>query len=97
MQATVTTSSVPNTNQQFPGAFRCALFKDGSQISIQSSATPGPFSFTLANPVPAGSYTAKAERLNVGGTPISALVTSDPLVVSAPESFDAPVTITLSL
>jgi hypothetical protein len=97
MQASITTQSVPNTNQQFPGQYKCTLFKDGTQISSQLNANPGPFSFILTNPVPVGLYTAQAQRLNVAGSPISDPATSAPLVVSAPDSFDAPVTITLSL
>ncbi len=97
MQASIATQSITNINQQFPGAYRCSLLRDGSQVASQLNVAPGPFSFTLANPVPVGSYTATAERLNVGGQSISPLVTSAPLVVTAPESFDAPLTVTLTL
>lgn len=97
MQASLALQSIVNTGQHLPGAFRCALFRNGAQILLQSSAEPGPFTFTLPTPVQPGQYVAKAERLNQAGSPISPLVASDPLDVLAPETFEAPLTVTLTL
>lgn len=96
MQANVITQPVANTTQQFPGLFRCTLLKDGVQIGQQSRSTAGTFSFTVQGPG-VGSYVATAERLDTSGAPMSDTVASEPLVVSAPELFDAPITVTLTL
>lgn len=96
MQATISAlQTVQNPDRHELGGYRTRLFK-GSQMLNQldrPNADPVTFSVT-ATP---GTYTATATRLSNLGAPIGPEVTSAPLVVGGPETFEAPLTITLTL
>jgi hypothetical protein len=96
MIATITaTQTVQNPDRHEIGGFRTKLFKGASLIGTadRSGADPVPFNIT-ATP---GTYTASSQRLSNLGSPIGPEVTSEPLIVGGPETFEAPRTITLSL
>jgi len=96
MIATITaTQTVQNPDRDELGGYRTKLFKGSTLLQTAQRTGTDPVNFQLtATP---GTYTASAQRLSNLGAPIGPEVTSDPLIVGGPETFEAPLTITLSL
>ncbi len=94
MQASVTTQTLSNTSGLTPGPFRIQVARDGTNFHTNTSSAPGPFNFTATVP---GSYVATVQRMSDGGAEMGPAVASPPLVLSGPATFDAPLTVTLSL
>jgi Flp pilus assembly protein TadG len=94
MQATITTQTLANTSGLTPGSYRVQVARDGTTFHTNTNSAPGPFNFTASTP---GSYVATVQRLSDGGENMGPSVASPPLVLSGPATFEAPLTVTLTL
>lgn len=97
MQATIVNfQNVANPDGHEPAGWRFVFKRNGSVLNTIDKGVSDP-SATFEPQMTPGSYTASAQRLNNFGAPIGPEVSSAPLVVSGPETFQAPLTVTLSL
>ena len=94
MQATITTQTLTNSAGLNPAGYRTIVTKDGGTYHNVTNPGPTPVVFTANQP---GSYVATVQRLSDGGASMGPSVSSDPLVLSGPATFEAPLTVTLSL
>lgn len=87
--------TVQNPDRHQLGGYRTKLFRGASLLQTADRPGTDPVTFSLV--VTPGTYTASAQRLSNLGTPIGPEAVSAPLVVEGPETFEAPLTVTLTL
>jgi hypothetical protein len=96
MQASISSlQTVPNPDRRLLGGWRIRLFRGATLLATEDRANQGPVTFTFS--VTPASYTASAVRLDNFSAPMGPEVVSSPLVVEGPDTFEAPLTVTLSL
>jgi hypothetical protein len=96
MIATITaTQTVQNLDRHQLGGYRTKLFKGATLL--QTAERPDAVAVNFQVTATPGTYIASAQRLSNLGSPIGPEVMSEPLIVGGPETFEAPLTITLSL
>lgn len=94
MQASITTQTLANTSGLNPGVFRLQVDLNGVPFHTATNPLPSPMAFSATSP---GSYVATVQRLSDGGVEMGPSVASPPLVLSGPATFEAPLTVTLTL
>lgn len=96
MQASIgSLQTVPNPERRQLGGWRTKVFRGATLLATAERANTDPVTFTVT--VTPGSYTASVVRLDNFSNPLGPEVVSPPLVVEGPETFEAPLTVTLSL